>query len=99
MTGPVHLLTRLADTVGGPLGKGLTDTTSNLGSTASKATSGIGQTLGDSTKALGSGDIRGVASGATGGVGSEHTLSFEHEVDTDTSQTLSEELEAASAIQ
>lgn len=61
---------RAGNTVGGSAGKGVSDTTNNIGKTVSNTTSGVSKTVGDTTGALGKGDLRGVAGGATGGVGS-----------------------------
>lgn len=57
------------NTVGGSAGKAVGDTTNNVGKTVSNTTSGVSKTVGDTTGALGKGDLRGVAGGATGGVG------------------------------
>ena len=60
---------RAGNTVGGSAGKAVGDTTNNVGKTVSNTTSGVSKTVGDTTGALGKGDLRGVAGGATGGVG------------------------------
>jgi hypothetical protein len=60
---------RAGNTVGGSAGKAVGDTTNNVGKTVSNTTSGLSKTVGDTTGAIGKGDLKGVASGATGGVG------------------------------
>jgi hypothetical protein len=57
------------NTVGGSAGKAVGDTTNNVGKTVSNTTSGLSKTVGDTTGAIGRGDLKGVAGGATGGVG------------------------------
>jgi hypothetical protein len=60
---------RTGNTVGGSAGKALGDTTGNVGKTVSNTTSGVSKTVGDTTGALGKGDLKGAASGASGGAG------------------------------
>jgi hypothetical protein len=57
------------DTVGGSYGKAVGDTTGNVGKTVSNTTSGVSKTVGNTTGALGKGDLKGAAGGASSGVG------------------------------